>query len=75
MKININVYKDSLGRYIAYDPDEILIGKTFAYSMDILKEVNLPELRDISIDIYEKERKEMPEQLKNFEGFNINIVS
>lgn len=71
MKINVNVYKDDKNRYIAYDPDGILKGRTFAYTKEVLENINLPELKAISIDIYLKERQSIPEQLTNFEGFNI----
>lgn len=71
MKININVYKDDKNRYIAYDPDGILKGRTFAYTKETLEKINLPELKQISIDIYFKERQTIPEQLEKFEGFNI----
>ena len=71
MKININVYKDDKNRYIAYDPDRKLKGRTFAYTKEVLENINLPELKAISIDIYLKERQSIPEQLTNFEGFNI----
>lgn len=72
MKINVNVYKDEKERYIASDPNDILRGKTFAYTKKTLEEINLPELKQISIDLYEKEGKQVPEPLLNFEGFNIN---
>lgn len=72
MKINIKVYKDDKNRYIAYDPDNILKGRTFAYTKEVLEKINLPELKDISVKVYIKEKQEIPEQLTNFEGFNIN---
>lgn len=71
MKININVHLDDAGRYVAYDPDGILKGKTFAYSLKTLKEVNLPELKQISIKIYNDEGIPIPSQIIDFEGFNI----
>jgi hypothetical protein len=38
---------------------------------EVLENINLPELKAISIDIYLKERQSIPEQLINFEEFNI----
>lgn len=74
MKIRISVEKrehpdtgDDV--FVAWNPDGILIGETFAYKMSVLEEVCLPELKDISIKIYEDREEELPDELKNFEGF------
>lgn len=74
MKITINVHKDNFNRYIAYDPTGILKGKTYARNMRILKTICLPELKDISIKIYEENGDLIPDQLKKFEGFEINKI-
>ena len=74
MKITINVHKDKFNRYIAYDQSGILKGKTYARNMRILETICLPELKDISIKIYEENGDLIPDQLKNFEGFEINKI-